>query len=113
MASFNTSKNSNWLLAALSPADIARLRPHLIPVKLKLLHTTETPNKPITDIYFMHEGIASVVAQQTDGTSAGIGLVGREGSTGSAVILGNDRSPHSTYIQVAGTGERIRANELR
>ena len=31
----------------------------------------------------------------------------------SAVVLGGDQSPHSTYIQVAGEGQRIAANELR
>lgn len=109
----NAAKESNWLLAALSPPDLVRLRPHLTAVKLKLLHKMEIPNKPISDIYFMHDGIASVVAEKSDGRSAEIGLIGREGSTGTAVMLGNDRSPHSTYMQVAGSGERIGANELR
>jgi CRP-like cAMP-binding protein len=94
--------NSNLLLAALSPSDLARLRPHLSAMKLKLLHKMEVPNKPIEDVYFMHDGIASVVAVQPDGARSEIGLIGNEGMTGSAVMLGNDRSPHSTYIQVAG-----------
>jgi CRP-like cAMP-binding protein len=29
------------------------------------------------------------------------------------VVLGGDQSPHSTYIQVAGEGQRISAKELR
>ena len=42
-----------------------------------------------------------------------VGLIGREGMSGIAVVLGGDQSPHSTYIQVAGEGQRITAKELR
>jgi CRP-like cAMP-binding protein len=113
MAIARQSKNPNLLLDALSPPDLARLRPHLSAIKLKLLHKMEIPDKPIEDIYFMHEGIASVVAVQPNGGQIEIGLVGNEGATGCAVMLGNDRSPHSTYIQIAGSGERMPAKELR
>lgn len=109
----NTPTNSNRLLAALSPSDLARLRPHLKPVNLKLLQPLEVPNKRIENIYFMSAGIASVVAEHANGTRAEIGIVGREGMTGSAILLGNDRSPHSTYMQAAGSGERIAASDLR
>ena len=33
--------------------------------------------------------------------------------TGLAVVMGNDRSPHDTYIQAAGSGQRISAAKLR
>jgi CRP-like cAMP-binding protein len=33
--------------------------------------------------------------------------------SGTAVVLGGDQSPHSTYMQVAGEAQRITANELR
>ena len=36
-----------------------------------------------------------------------------EGMTGLAVVLGNHRSPHATYIQAAGTGQCIPADDLR
>ena len=61
----------------------------------------------------MEAGIASVVAVQPDETPVEVGLIGREGMTGIAVVLGGDQSPHSTYIQVAGEGQRIAAKELR
>jgi len=105
--------SKNLLLAALSPSDLARLRPHLSAIKLKLRHMMEIPNRPIEDVYFMHDGIASVVAVQPNGDQTEIGLVGKEGMTGCAVMLGNDRSPHSTYIQAAGSGERMSSDELR
>jgi CRP-like cAMP-binding protein len=106
-------RGSNHLLAALSPPDLARLRPHLKPMNLKLRYEMERPNKPIEAIYFMHTGIASVVAEQANSTRIEIGLIGREGMSGSSVLLGDDQSPHSTYIQAIGTGERIATKELQ
>ncbi|HEY2754241.1 MAG TPA: Crp/Fnr family transcriptional regulator [Pseudolabrys sp.] len=113
MPDISTNRQSNQLLAALSAADMARLNPHLTRVNLKLLQKLEKPNKPIDYIYFMHAGIASVVAVQSDETRVEIGLVGREGMTGSPVVLGDSQSPHSTYIQAVGAGDRIAATELR
>lgn len=108
-----TAKDSNMLLAALSTSDQSRLEPHLTAVKLILKQPLERPNKAIQDVYFMDSGIASVVAMQSDDTAVEIGLVGREGMTGSAILLGGDRSPNSTYIQAVGSGRRIAANALR
>ena len=73
----------------------------------------EKSNRRIDDVYFMDIGIASVVAVQSKGMRVEVGLVGCEGMTGTAIVLGNDRSPHETYIQVAGDGRRITAPRLR
>lgn len=64
-------------------------------------------------VYFMEAGIASVVAVQPDDTKVEVGLIGREGMTGTSVVLGDDQSPHSTYMQVAGGGLQIATKELR
>jgi Crp-like helix-turn-helix domain len=42
-----------------------------------------------------------------------VGLIDREGMSGIAVVLGGNQSPHATYVQVAGEGQRITAKELR
>ncbi len=73
----------------------------------------EVPNRQIETVYFMETGIASVVAVQSDDTRIEVGLIGREGMSGLAVVLGGSQSPHSTYIQVAGQGQRIAAKHLR
>jgi hypothetical protein len=33
--------------------------------------------------------------------------------SGTAIVLGTDRSPHSTYIQLKGTGQKLAAGDLR
>ena len=112
-ASRNSSAPRNQLLAAMSAADFASLQPHLKPVPMALLKDMERPNQQIETVYFMETGIASVVAVQPDETRVEVGLIGREGMSGMAVVLGGNQSPHATYIQVAGEGQRITAKELR
>jgi CRP-like cAMP-binding protein len=97
----------------MSPTDLALLLPHLQLVAMPLLMEMERPNRRIETVYFMEAGIASVVAVRPDKTKVEVGLIGPEGMSGTAVILGGDQSPHSTYIQAAGEGRRIAADELR
>lgn len=113
MASRKSAQPRNKLLAAMSPTDLALLLPHLQPVAMPLLKEMERPNRRIETVYFMEAGVASVVAVQPDATKIEVGLIGPEGMSGLAVILGGDQSPHSTYIQVAGEGQRITADKLR
>src|SRR5262245_28857100 len=41
-------------------------------------------------------------------------MIGREGMTGASVVLGDDTpAPHQTYMQVAGKGQRLTAQQLR
>ena len=103
----------NQLLAAMSASDFALLRPHLKPIAMAVFKDMEQPDRRIDTVYFMEAGIASVVAIQPDDTKVEVGLIGREGMSGIAVVLGGDQSPNSTYIQIAGEGQRIPAKELR
>ena len=109
----DASRPRNRLLAALSPADLALLQPHLNSLAVAVRHEIERPNRRIESVYFMNAGIASVVAVQADETQVEVGLIGPEGMSGTAVVLGGDQSPHSTYIQVAGEAQWIKVDQLR
>ena len=54
-----------------------------------------------------------MVAVQPNGKQVEVGLIGREGMTGLPIVLGDNRSPHATYIQAPGTGQCMAASELR
>lgn len=103
----------NRILARLSRADYDLLAPDLEPVELPVKKTLETRKRRIDQIYFIESGFASVVANGSDKPSIEVGIIGREGLTGLAVVLGTDRAAHDTYIQVAGKGLRISAAKLR
>ena len=103
--------HQNLILSRLSKTDLALLEPHLEPVDLPLRKVLGRANKKITAVYFPESGFASVVVNT--GKPIEVGLIGREGMTGLPVVLGGDRSDNETYMQAAGQGLCMRANELR
>jgi CRP-like cAMP-binding protein len=103
----------NRLLAALGPSDLRLLLPHLESLALDVRHPIEERNKPIAHVYFMEEGIASVVASGNGDKEIEVGLIGREGMTGIVVAMGNHRSPHKVYVQVRGSAQRIPVADFR
>jgi len=104
---------SNRILSRLSRQEFALLEPHLEAVDLPVRKTLEARRKRIDQVYFIESGFASVVANGTNKPSIEVGIIGREGMTGLAIVMGHDRAQHDTYIQVAGHGLRISAAKLR
>lgn len=103
----------NRLLAALTEADRALLRPHLEPIDLPLGRVLVEPDKIITHAVFAESGLCSVIASGTEGARIEIGLFGRDGIAAPALVLGADRIPHQIFMQVGGRGYRIAAEALR
>src|SRR5215212_4894350 len=103
----------NRLLAALSPSDFGLLQPHLEAVPLPVDACLAEPNAPIPYVYFLNEGIASVVATTPQGRRIEVGIIGREGLTAPCVLLEADRSPHECFMQTPGAGLRIQVDDLR
>jgi len=103
----------NRLLLALSPEDFSHLEPRLERVPLPVGTRLVEPNTPIEHLYFLEQGIASVVATTPQGRQIEVGIIGREGLSGIPVLLGTDRTPHKCFIQTPGEGLRIRADDLR
>jgi cAMP-binding proteins - catabolite gene activator and regulatory subunit of cAMP-dependent protein kinases len=98
--SFSQKSTSNLLLRAVDEASFAILEPHFERVQLKLKDPIFNPNEPITHVYFLEDGVGSIVSEQEDGDQVEVGLYGREGMSGAAVILGAEQSPHASMIQV-------------
>jgi len=108
----NSPTSKKRMLSRLSAADIALLKPDLEAVELQLRYVLEAANEPIQHSYFIEYGLASIVAANGH-KRLEVGLIGCEGMTGLPIVLGNDRSPHETFMQVAGNGVRIPAQKLR
>ncbi|MDR6636235.1 CRP-like cAMP-binding protein [Phyllobacterium sp. 1468] len=102
----------NKLLKCLLRTDFELLAPHLKRVDFSLREPIENPESPIESALFVEDGIASIVAKSPDGGDIEIGLVGFDGMTGSALVLGSTSTPLSIYIQLAGSGLRIAADKL-
>ncbi len=102
----------NRILARLSRADFGLLEPNLEAIELPVRKQLHPRNKRIDHVYFLEGGIASIVA---DGAHAlEIGIIGREGVTGAPIVMGTTERPrHETFIQVAGSAQRLSATHLR
>ena len=109
----NSSTFENRLLRSLSESDLAAVSSRLKPVDLPLRFDLERPNKPIEHVYFLEAGLASMVARGPRKRQLEVGMMGSEGMTGHVVVLGDDRSPHSTFMQMAGNGHRLASDDLR
>jgi CRP-like cAMP-binding protein len=104
---------TNRLLNFLSIENRAILAPHMERVPMDLRQTLEKPNRPLASVYFLEDGVASVVGNSPAMGNLEIGMIGREGMTGLMVVLGNRQSPLETFVQVAGSALVIGAENLR
>ena len=85
------------------------LRPSMQIVKLNLHQVIEKPLSRIERVIFFETGLASIIGHLSGGKSIEVGLTGREGMSGAAIVLGSSEPGHRTLIQVAGYGVAVPA----
>src|SRR5690242_18282142 len=107
------SSVKNRLLRAMQPEHFARLSPHLEPVPLPRSLVLFQPEAVFEQAFFFESGIGSVVTTSPEGLEAESGIVGREGFTPVGLVMGANRCPFRTLVQVAGEGHRIEAGAFR
>ena len=93
------SGSKNRVLAHLARADLALLKPLLTPVDLPVSTRLETANGRIDSVYFLERGFASVVADGPGKRGIEVGIIGREGMTGMALVMGEDEPLFTFLIQ--------------
>jgi CRP-like cAMP-binding protein len=113
MPELPSSSVRNRLLAALPAGDFALIRPHLEPVSLNQSDVIIQAHAPIEHVYFLEAGVTSIVTRTERDRRIEIGLVGREGFAGVPVLLGADRTPHETFMQIGGAALRIGPDAFR
>jgi CRP-like cAMP-binding protein len=101
----------NRILAALPPAEINRLARSFTAVTLKIDQTLLDSKSNYA--YFLENGMASAVVTLENGTTVEVGVIGIDGIVGLPILLGSDGSPGRTFIQIAGSGFRIKAGILK
>jgi CRP-like cAMP-binding protein len=113
MSPIEQSAVRNRLLAALPPGDFAALAPALQPVKLGFKQTLHRPDRPIEAAYFPEGGMVSLLTPLEEGQTTEVGIIGREGLIGLAVVLGADSATTEAMVQMPGAALRVPASELR
>ncbi len=107
------SPNQNHLLAALPPAEIARLLPHLVLVPLRLGESVYEPDERLHYAYFPTTAIISLHYVTESGASAETAGVGNEGMVGVPLFMGGNTTSSSAVVQTAGLGYRLDGRILR
>jgi CRP-like cAMP-binding protein len=102
----------NSLLAQLPAEDLAVLTEQLEAIDLPRDFELTKFDQRISHHYFIEAGVGSMVAVSPSGKKAEVGLVGREGITPVAAILGCDSIPYDSMMQIAGYGKRIETMDL-
>jgi CRP-like cAMP-binding protein len=107
-----TRSHKNLVLIAMSAPDIARLEPHLSLVDLPKGRTLQEANEAVETVYFLEDGICSIVATMSSGGTVEVGIVGRSGFVGFPAVLGTGQSPNRCFMQIPGHGFRIKSKIL-
>lgn len=101
----------NTILNGLSDDVHERLR--LEPVYFEVGHEIEFPGKPITHLYFVEHGMASLTNTFADGSQVEVGMFGFESIIGVSALMGTIQSLNRVYTQIAGDGFRCRFDRAR
>ena len=103
---------SNRLLAALSAAELKRLRPHLEAVDMPLGHVVYESGRTLEHLYFPTTTLVSLLYVMENGASAEISVVGKDGVVGISLFMGGESTPSRAVVQSAGSALRLPARFL-
>jgi CRP-like cAMP-binding protein len=101
------------LLAALPPAEFARLAPHLELIAMPLGEALYESGGRLQHVYFPTTAIVSLLCMLENGASAEIAVVGHDGILGISLFMGGDTTPSRAVVHSAGFGYRLKAQLLK
>ena len=102
----------NHLLRAFPQRDLERLIPSLQRVSLTARRVLQHAGVPIEHVYFIEDGLVSVLVSTDEGSAVEAWMIGREGAVGAATLLGVRTSPLRHFVQIGGSALRIRVEDL-
>jgi CRP-like cAMP-binding protein len=113
MSAPDQSFSRNRLLGLMSAEDFAALQPNLERVELSQGYVLFESDTPIEHAYFLEGGVGSIVAGRPNEDEIEVGVHGREGMSGTPLLLGADRTADRSFMQINGsTALRIKAEDL-
>jgi CRP-like cAMP-binding protein len=105
-------KPANHLLAALSPEALERLKPHLEPITFALGEVVYESGAHMRYVYFPTTSHISLLYTMIDGSTAEMGLVGKEGVVGIALFMGGETTPNRAMVQGGGEAFRMKSKAM-
>jgi CRP-like cAMP-binding protein len=102
----------NLILGYLPQEESLRLQPHLQAVELLQGQVLYEAKMPVDYVYFVDQGMISVVSIMQNGSIIEVGTIGTEGMAGLSVVLGVEATPYRHVVQVPGKGRRLSISAL-
>ena len=102
----------NQLLEAMPMADLEALAPDLEWVDLAMRQVITEPGQPMDHAYFVVSGVCSTISMVEAEDQVEMGLVGREGFLGAAILLMAGHDPFRIVVQAPGRALRLPAAKL-
>ena len=103
----------NRLIEALPEDVVKRLEPYLEPVSFELGEVLYEAHDELSHVYFPTTCIVSLLSTMKNGSTAEMGVVGRDGMVGIAVFMGGETPPNQAVVQNAGDAARLTLNVFR
>lgn len=107
------AQSENHILAALPAEDHQRLSSHLESIELRHGQILYEAGGQMDYVYFPSKATVSLISQLADGSNVEVGIAGYEGMVGVSAVLGADRSPHETMVQIPYGGVRMKVSVLQ
>ncbi len=102
----------NQLLTALPEEVLARLKPDLERISLSLGQVLYESGEQMGYVYFPTTAIISLLYIMENGSTAEIGMTGKDGLVGIAIFMGGVTTPNRAVVQSAGDAYRMKAAAL-
>jgi CRP-like cAMP-binding protein len=103
----------NALLNVLRPKDLEAIQGALSLVCVPAGVVLEKPYEPIKDVFFPETGVFSIDGMTRSGFSMQIAMIGREGVSGTALMLGNAGWAHTTVVHAEALAWKVPADEFK
>lgn len=105
-------KLGNHLLGALPKEAYERLLPHLEPIIFSLGEVVYESGAHMRYVYFPTTSHISLLYTMIDGSTAEMGLVGKEGVVGIALFMGGETTPNRAMVQGGGEAFRMKSTAM-
>jgi CRP-like cAMP-binding protein len=103
----------NEILLALPRAESEAVFPKLEFVRLKLHQVLHEAGETLRSLYFCNSGMFSILNVMPDGKSVEVGLIGKEGVSGTPLVAGFRTSHTRAVVQAEASAFRMDADALR
>jgi CRP-like cAMP-binding protein len=103
----------NQLLVAMSQEDKGKFFSGLRPVSLPLRQIIYEVGAPLENVYFIEQGVASLLTTMTNGEKIEAGMIGSEGVVGLPALLGREISGQHVIVQAPLIALRMEAADCK